>query len=315
MKATAHCKCLILLLAAACSGSSSSGKTTDASAANTPWSAADASAANTPLPAADAKGAETYPSAPLAQAEIGPSGGSVQSADGVRIVVPAGALSQKTTLTITRVPDRAGPPGSRQLGPIFQLGPEGTTFAKPVQVTLPWSTTKIPAGEGLPRVYRASHGGNDWTATEGVIGADSVTAPTTGLSDWGVFWWAPNTGGPSVPAGDWTVMPGPLAGCPADVGGILVGYDSFVTTASHVTIDANEGLCELNFTGSSKWTLVGNPMCVFGSELGPANVTFTSGEIVADSLGRISVDLKGTLEVKGHNCTFSFGGTGTPRKP
>jgi hypothetical protein len=52
---------------------------------------------------------------------------------GTQVAVPAGALSQPTTLTISQVVGAAGVPGDVL---VVELGPAGTVFAQPVTVTI-----------------------------------------------------------------------------------------------------------------------------------------------------------------------------------
>lgn len=97
-------------------------------------------------------------------ATIGPDGGTLSSPEGVTITVPAGALSEDVNLTITAAPDAPVGAGAERVGPGFLLGPEGQTFAVPVEVTLPHAASadtnvvvmKAPAGAG-PAASRGLH--------------------------------------------------------------------------------------------------------------------------------------------------------------
>src|SRR5690349_15368018 len=79
---------------------------------------------------------QAAPAAPVltpTSATIGPNGGTLASSDGkLSLSVPAGAFASDTVVQI--VPDSTAPEES--LGPVYQLSPEGTTFAQPV--TLAW---------------------------------------------------------------------------------------------------------------------------------------------------------------------------------
>jgi hypothetical protein len=68
-----------------------------------------------------------------ASAVIGPAGGKVQG-EGVSIDVPAGALDENVTITATENGD--APAGHGALSPVYQFGPEGTVFKKPITITL-----------------------------------------------------------------------------------------------------------------------------------------------------------------------------------
>lgn len=76
-------------------------------------------------------------------AVIGPSGGSVVSADGVvELDVPAGALSGATTITIAA--SSATSPDA--VGPLYDIEPTGTRFAVPAKLTIHYDPKRIPAG-------------------------------------------------------------------------------------------------------------------------------------------------------------------------
>lgn len=78
----------------------------------------------------------------LTQAMISAAaGGTVMSADGrVRLAIPAGALSADTLITMTPAD---APSGAAPVGPVYDFGPEGLTFATPasLQVDLAWEDT------------------------------------------------------------------------------------------------------------------------------------------------------------------------------
>src|SRR5205823_3928495 len=64
---------------------------------------------------------------------------------GAAVEVPAGALAAPTTITIEPGAD-IGRAGSAPVGPAAVFGPSGTTFAVPVEVTLPFEAATLPAG-------------------------------------------------------------------------------------------------------------------------------------------------------------------------
>ena len=82
----------------------------------------------------------------LDSAVIGPAGGSVSTVDGASVVIPPGALSTAITVSITLESSAAVPVGVTPVGGIYQMGPEGTVFAQPITVTLPYDPTQLPAG-------------------------------------------------------------------------------------------------------------------------------------------------------------------------
>jgi hypothetical protein len=97
---------------------------------------------------------------PSTSSNVGPSGGVVETT-GVRLIVPAGAVSSDTVISITTVSE-APPDGYDAVSPIFQFGPEGLTFAQPVTVelastvpgsdtpTVLWTLAGAPGYEELP---------------------------------------------------------------------------------------------------------------------------------------------------------------------
>jgi hypothetical protein len=96
-------------------------------------------------------------------ASIGPSGGSIQSADGrLTLKVPAGALASATTLSIVPAENTA----PNHFGSAYALTPVGLAFARPAQVELGYSNEDL-AGTGAGALGIASQEGSDWFAILG----------------------------------------------------------------------------------------------------------------------------------------------------
>ena len=93
---------------------------------------------------------------------VGPSGGTVVLSGGPTLVVPAGALSATTTITI-QATGQNGPSG----GPVYEFSPAGTTFAPPATVQLP-----VPSGVANPRIY--------WTQVGSSTQFDALATTVTG---------------------------------------------------------------------------------------------------------------------------------------
>jgi hypothetical protein len=76
----------------------------------------------------------------------GPTGGVIQLPNGVRLSIPAGALSESRFITAT--PATNLPPGDRPLipGTGYDFGPDGLVFARPVTLTIPYSPSNVPQG-------------------------------------------------------------------------------------------------------------------------------------------------------------------------
>ncbi|MBX7096361.1 MAG: hypothetical protein K1X89_01500 [Myxococcaceae bacterium] len=123
-------------------------------------------------------------SGPGGSSKIGSAGGKVATADGT-VDVPAGAVSADTTFTITATPDAPVPSKATVVGTALTLGPEGTTFSKPVAVTLAVDPAKLPMGKviGDVVVYTAPKGSTQYTRLfTRVVDATHVEALTTHFS-------------------------------------------------------------------------------------------------------------------------------------
>ena len=91
----------------------------------------------------------------VASATIGPSGGTVEVNDptsplfGVKVAIPATALSQSTLITIGTVPAPLMETGLETRGPNAELGPSGLTFNVPVAITFPSISTDLSTNSEL----------------------------------------------------------------------------------------------------------------------------------------------------------------------
>ena len=92
----------------------------------------------------DKPGSQTPPIYTNGQGEIGLIGGTVKIEDpsspinGASIVIPEGALSNNTTISIVPAPESVNFPGDSTLQ-LIAFQPEGLEFEKPVQITLPFN--------------------------------------------------------------------------------------------------------------------------------------------------------------------------------
>lgn len=83
--------------------------------------------------------------APEYSQEVGPEGGTVTDPRGGQVIIPAGALSEKTTITIRTYKDQDETNRRFGITPFngcVDFGPDGNAFALPV-------TVRIPAGEKM----------------------------------------------------------------------------------------------------------------------------------------------------------------------
>jgi hypothetical protein len=109
-------------------------------------------------------GAETELAAESAEAatsalslRIGPEGGELVGEAGspfagVRVVIPAGALAEPTTLTLQAV-DANGehlPATARACGPMFELLPRGLDLTLPAEITAPYDASIVEDAQRLP---------------------------------------------------------------------------------------------------------------------------------------------------------------------
>jgi hypothetical protein len=109
------------------------------------------------------------------------SSGGTWTADGVTVQIPPGALTQAITITETASSTSA----SDAIGPAILLGPEGQTFALPVQVTVPFNPGQLPAGLTLADVVveTAPRNSTMFTSLGGAaVDGSHVAATTTHFS-------------------------------------------------------------------------------------------------------------------------------------
>ena len=123
--------------------------------------------------------------APSTAVLVGPAGGTVTGPDGVQVVIPAGALSQPTTIRITR--SSAGAPTTlpedSPVGPIYEFQPHGLVFSKPVTIRMP-----APGNAAESTIFMASPD-EDWQET-GVTVANGFAEWQRNSFSWGA---SPNT--------------------------------------------------------------------------------------------------------------------------
>jgi len=83
------------------------------------------------------------------RASIGPEGGELvgsqgSALSGVRLTIPAGALSEKTEIEIAPATDLAPlPAAALSCGPMFDIQPAGLALATPATLTLPFDESKV----------------------------------------------------------------------------------------------------------------------------------------------------------------------------
>jgi hypothetical protein len=122
---------------------------------------------------------------PAVSASIGAVGGTL-TAPGLTITVPAGALTQDTSLTATPISGTA--PGAR--GQAFRLGPEGTTFAADVTLTFSYAPADLTGTAAEALVVASQKSDGTWARQAGVTRdatAKTVSVKTRHFSDWSLL--------------------------------------------------------------------------------------------------------------------------------
>lgn len=87
--------------------------------------------------------------------------------EGLRIIVPAGALSAETTLIVTQREGDPLPSGGQAVGPQFEIGPDDLLLEKPLAVILPFDPNQvIDAGADVRGVKVWAVLGEGWTLVD-----------------------------------------------------------------------------------------------------------------------------------------------------
>lgn len=151
------------------------------------------------------------------------TGGTVTSG-GLTLVFPAGALTADTSITAaattTGLP--ATTPGKSKLipGTTYALGPDGSTFSKPVNLSIAYDAAKLPAGTDESTVSIYSVVGGAWIPASGSVVdkvKHTVTASITHFSTWGAL------ATPKVLSAN-VLHPSNLIGTDAYGSDVLLGY-------------------------------------------------------------------------------------------
>ncbi len=105
-------------------------------------------------------------------AVIGAEGGTVNGPDGVQVIIPAGALTQPTTIGIARgsIGAPALPTDNPPVGSAYEFTPHDLVFNAPVTLRMP-----VLAGAVGNELFMASPG-EDWQVVETVV--------TAGVAEW-----------------------------------------------------------------------------------------------------------------------------------
>ncbi len=125
----------------------------------------------------------TPPTPPVSNT-IGSSGGTVTGPNGAKVIIPQGALTQDTEIAIAQTSSGAPtlPSGVTSVGTMFAFTPHGTTFAVPVTITVPFDTSKVPAGR-RPILLKTNAAQSAFEAVVGAtVSGSTMTAQVTSFS-------------------------------------------------------------------------------------------------------------------------------------
>jgi murein DD-endopeptidase MepM/ murein hydrolase activator NlpD len=143
---------------------------------------------------------------------VGPSGRTITAADGkVSLVVPQGALSQDAGLTVTPSANPTSAP-ELVLGTVYEFGPAGLTFQKPVDLTIHYDPQAIPSRVQEASLRLHKQVGNDWVRSpSSSVNATSnmVAGPVTSFSHIGILGQTCDNPAPSI--GHWPVCSSTLS--------------------------------------------------------------------------------------------------------
>ena len=110
---------------------------------------------------------DTAPLAPQTTQTVGPEGGTV-ALEGASLLIPAGALSTPTAITLTRTATSA-PPGFVAYSPVYRFEPSGLGFAIPATLELAFEGDPLKARVFWSRRETAGFERLDSTTTDGVL--------------------------------------------------------------------------------------------------------------------------------------------------
>lgn len=118
---------------------------------------------------------------PPAGTTIGPSGGTVTSADGAAtLTFPAGALASSTSITTAAMTNPPASPGLVTAS-AYDFGPSGSQFAQPVTIKLTYQPSQVPVGISPIFLRLFLRNGSTWDSVPGST-VDTVAHTVTGTT-------------------------------------------------------------------------------------------------------------------------------------
>jgi hypothetical protein len=189
-----------ILAAAGCSssdnvaaaGAGGSGGTSAAGAGGSGGTSAAGAGGSGGTSAAGAGGTAGAGGSTLATTNIKAADGGTVTADGLTVKIPPGALTADTDITVAVSDGASAPAAATLVAKVYDLGPTGTTFLKPVSLTIDYDDAKLvppkvatmaflQAGAWVPLADSATNGTNAAATTMhftpfGVVSTDPVVA-------------------------------------------------------------------------------------------------------------------------------------------
>ena len=114
---------------------------------------------------------------------VGKPGGTVEKG-GASISVPADALARESTVSITEFTQQPPPyvpkkstslPAAVSISKVYDLGPAGIQFAKPVQVTLAYDKSLLRSGVDKSKIALAYFNGENWIIVKSLVDTEKGT--------------------------------------------------------------------------------------------------------------------------------------------
>jgi hypothetical protein len=122
---------------------------------------------------------------PLAVPVTAAEGGTI-TAGTAKLVIPAGALAEDTTITVEEVATSGFAGKENIAAAVLEFGPDGLTFSQPVQMEMAFDASKAPEGSVAKLAW---YDGSKWVELEdSAVSGGKVTATTTHFTPFTVVW-------------------------------------------------------------------------------------------------------------------------------
>ena len=134
------------------------------------------------------------------------TGGTVAISGSITVEVPPGAINGSLNITVQEETG-SSPTGFTLLGNVYEIGPTGTQFSEPVNITLHYNPADVPSGmsETNIHIYWYNEQTNSWVDMGGTVNTanHTVTIQVTHLSKYAMMVSSTDTGsgGTSDPLG------------------------------------------------------------------------------------------------------------------